>query len=190
MAKAKKKIEVVQGPVKLDLGCGPNKKEGFLGIDQYSFDGKVDHVMKLGFERLPYADGSVDEIHTSHFIEHLGAEERCHVINEAYRVLKVGATMTIIVPHYGSNRAYGDPTHVWPPMGEMWFYYLDKNWRQTQAPHTDKANWAPGYDCDFMATWGYSVNPALLQRNQEFQQFALTWYKEAIQDIHATLTKR
>jgi hypothetical protein len=190
MGKAKKKIEVIQGPIKLDLGCGPNKKEGFVGIDQYAFDGKVDRVMNVGTERLPYEDGTVDEIHTSHFMEHLSADQRCHVINEAFRVLKVGGQMTIIVPHFGSSRAYGDPTHVWPPMGEMWFYYLDKNWRTSQAPHTDKSNWDKGYDCDFMATWGYSMNPAITTRNQEFQQFAMSFYKEAINDIHATLTKR
>jgi SAM-dependent methyltransferase len=190
MAKPKKKIVPVADPIKLDLGCGPNKREGFIGIDQFAFDGEVDHVLNIGSERLPYDDGSVEEIHTSHFIEHLTPVERCHVINECYRVLKIGGKVTIIVPHWGSCRAYGDPSHQWPPVSEFWFYYLDKNWRQSQAPHTDKKTWPLGYDCDFMATWGYSLHESLNLRNSEYQQNAVQWFKEAIQDIQATLVKR
>jgi hypothetical protein len=33
------------------------------------------------------------------------------------------------------------------------------------------------------------MHPAIVQRNPDFQQFAMSWFKEAIQDLHATLTK-
>jgi hypothetical protein len=33
------------------------------------------------------------------------------------------------------------------------------------------------------------MHPAVAQRSQDFQQFATAWFKEAIQDLHATLTK-
>lgn len=189
-ARPKKKPEIVAAPIRLDLGCGSRKKEGgYIGIDQHAFAG-VDHVLKLGSQPLPYKDNSVEEIHSSHFFEHLSAVERCHVINECYRVLKPGAKMKVLVPHWGSCRAYGDPTHQWPPMSEFWFYYLDKGWRTDQAPHTDKAHWPSGYDCNFLATWGYTLNPALNVRNAEYQQNAVQWYKEAIYDIEATLEKK
>jgi hypothetical protein len=71
----------------------------------------------------------------------------------------------------------------------MSFYYLSKEWRATQAPHTDKQWNKDGYDCDFAATWGYSFTPELSNRNQEYIQFALSNYKEAAQDLHATITK-
>jgi hypothetical protein len=174
--------------VKIDIGCGPNKKEGFVGVDQYPFPG-VDHVVQIGKAPLPFADGEVEEVHASHFVEHLNAAERCALFNELFRVMKPGAKMTMIVPHWGSSRAYGDPTHQWPPIGEMWFYYLKREWRMTQAPHTDKSNWPEGYDCDFEATWGYSMHPAFATRNAEYQQFAMSYYREGAQDIHATLTR-
>lgn len=183
-------VDPAPAPIRLDIGCGPNKKPGFIGLDQYAFDGKVDVVLNVACEPLPFADASVEEIHTSHFVEHLGAVERCHLLNECYRVLKVGGKMTVIVPHWGSSRAYGDPTHAWPPIGEMWFYYLSKEWRATQAPHTDKANWPHGYACDFDAVYGYAMNPALAVRNQEYQQHAMAWFREGVHDIHATLTRR
>ena len=72
----------------------------------------------------------------------------------------------------------------------MWFYYLSREWRAKNAPHTDKEHWPLGFDCDFEATWGYGLHASLLTRNVEFQQFALNFYREAAQDIHATLTKR
>lgn len=174
--------------IKLDLGCGSRKKEGFLGVDQYPMD-NVDVVLDIGTAPWPWEDGSVEEIHASHFLEHLTAMQRVHFMNEAFRVLKDGGKATIITPHWASNRAYGDFTHQWPPVAEMFFYYLKQEWRNTQAPHTDK-KWNPqGYSCNFDATWGYSFSPELGARHPEHVQFALQNYKEAAQDIHATLVK-
>lgn len=175
--------------MKVDLGCGPNKREGFVGVDRIAFAG-VDHVCDIGNDRFPFEDGSVDEAHASHFVEHLTADERIRFVNELHRVLRVGGQATIITPHWNSNRAYGDLTHQWPPVAEMWLYYLRKEWRDANAPHTDAEHRTPGYACDFEATWGYGLNHALLTRNPEYQQFALNNYKEAAQDLHATLTKR
>jgi hypothetical protein len=175
--------------LKLDFGCGPSKKEGFTGVDKIAFKG-VDYVLDIGKARWPWKSGAVAEAHSSHFVEHLTALERIHFCNELHRVLIPGGKCTVIVPHWSSSRAYGDPTHQWPPIGEMWFMYLNREWRTTQAPHTDRKHWKEGYDCDFEATWGYGMNPNILQRNAEFQQFAISYYKEACHDIHATLTKR
>ena len=174
---------------KLDIGSGPNPKEGFEGVDQYPFDGKVKHVMDVR-EPWLWPDSSVGEIHSSHFLEHLTGVERCHFLNECYRVLAPGGKMTVVVPHWASNRAYGDPTHQWPPVSEFWFYYLSRVWRLQNAPHTDRQHWPEGFDCDFEVTWGYSLHPELHVRNQEYQQFAIGHYKEAIMDISATLTKK
>lgn len=172
---------------KLDIGCGKNKREGFIGVDQYAMEG-VDIVMDVR-QKWTFDDASVEEVHCSHFLEHLTGPERVRFYNELFRVLKPGAKATIITPHWASNRAYGDPTHQWPPVAEMGFYYLKQSWRDTQAPHTD-IKWNPdGYSCDFDATWGYSFAPDLGMRNQEYVQFALQNYKEAAQDMIATLIK-
>ena len=181
------KAKYIEHNGKLDIGCGKNKREGFTGIDQYPMEG-VDHVFDLR-QKWPVASDSVDEVQCSHFIEHLTGQERVTFYNELYRVMKSGAKATIIVPHWASNRAYGDPTHQWPPVSEMSFYYLSKDWRETQAPHTDKKWNKDGYDCHFAATWGYSLHPSIVTRNTEYQQFAMANYKEACQDMIVTLTK-
>jgi hypothetical protein len=201
-AQAEPVVEVK--PIRLDLGCGPNKKEGFIGVDSRPFDGKVDVVFNLAapkvykgdgiptgwhgsplqYEPWPWENDSVEEVHCSHFVEHLNQNERIHFVNELYRVMKVGAKALLITPYWASNRAYGDLTHQWPPVSEMWFYYLDKNWRAQNAPHNDK------YTCDFASTWGYSMHQGIMARNQEYQQHALTYWKEAAQDLIATIIKR
>lgn len=174
-----KKKEVKE--LKLDFGCGPNKKEGFTGVDSLPFDGKVDIVMDLR-GKWPWKDNSVDEAHASHFVEHLTGAERVHFFNELYRVMKPGAKCAIIVPHWGSTRAYGDLTHQWPPVSEFFFYYLSKVWRDGNAPHVP-------LNCNFDATWGYSIHPNFQVKNQELQQFGVNHYREVAQDLIATLIK-
>ena len=187
-------------PLRLDFGCGGNKKPGFVGVDKFSMPG-VDHVLDIGKGNWPFPDNSVEEAHASHFLEHLtnlnDKWERVRFFNELYRVLKVGAKVTLIFPHWNSNRYYGDPTHK-EPFSEMGFYYLSREWRLgnpekglgANAPHTDISINPNGYDCDFEATWGYSLHPEIQQKNQAYQTYAMTFYKEAVQDIIATLTRR
>lgn len=185
---AKRKSVSAAKEIKLDLGCGPHKREGFEGVDSIKFPG-VDHVVDIRKTPWPWKDGSVSEAHASHFVEHLTAQERVTFVNELYRVLVPGGTCQIIVPHWNSCRAYGDPTHMWPPVSEFWFYYLSKDWRKDNAPHDD-IQWSPkGFNCHFDATWGYSMRPDIVSRSQEYQQFAMSNYKEVCMDIIATLKK-
>ena len=177
-----KKVEVPK-LIKLDLGCGKNKREGFIGVDCRQFDGKVDQVADLR-KAWPWKNNSVEEAHCSHFVEHLTAPERIHFVNELHRVLIPTGKCTVVVPHWASCRAYGDLTHQWPPVSEFWFYYLNAQWRDQNAPHND------GYTCDFDVTWGYVLNPAIQSRNQDYQQHALQFWKEAAQDIMATFVKK
>jgi SAM-dependent methyltransferase len=182
--------------LRLDLGCGPNPKEGFRGVDSLKFD-RVDVVTDLRKE-WPWPDNSVTEVHCSHTLEHFERRERVHFMNELYRVLKPGKNgpdgkviegfATIVVPHWSSNRAYGDMTHCWPPVSEMFFYYLSREWRQVNCPHDDIAHNPEGYSCHFGAIWGYSMHPHLVTRNAEYQQHALQFWKEAAMDISAVLT--
>lgn len=183
--KVKEKEEII----KLDFGCGSNKAEGFIGVDTLQFP-NVDVHMNIGSDVWPWEDNSVTEARASHFLEHLTSYQRCYFVNQLYRVLIPGGKCLIIVPHWASCRAYGDPTHVWPPVSEFWFYYLSKEWRKINAPHTSIEHNENGFDCDFEAQWGYSLRPDVASRNQEFQTFAMTNYKEVCQDIVATLTKK
>lgn len=177
--------------MKLDLGCGPNKKEGFTGVDAIAFEG-VDIVGDAGDPVFweQFEAESVEEAHASHFLEHLHPPQRIALFNGLYRVMKPGAQVTLITPHWASCRAFGDMTHVWPPVSEFFYFYLNREWREGNAPHCDIKHNPAGFDCHFEGTWGHGMHPALHARNQEYQQFALAWYKEAAQDLHACLTRK
>lgn len=210
MLKVPLTVPAVPAPalLKLDIGCGTAKREGFLGVDAIDFPG-VDVVMDVRTQ-WPWPDNSVAEVHCSHFLEHLTGLERVHFANQLYRVLVPGEIgpaslpvkgfATVIVPHWCSHRAYGDPTHQWPPVSEMWFYYLSRDWRlgnpetgmPANAPHTDDGAglMAEGFSCNFEARWGYSFHPELMTRAEPVRQDAAKWRKEAIQDMQALLIKR
>ena len=167
--------------LRLDLGCGKSPKEGFVGVDLRDFGQPI--VCDLR-DLWKWGDDSVAEARSSHFVEHLTAPERIHFANELYRVLKPGGSAEIIVPHWGSGRAYGDLTHQWPPVSEHWLLYLARDWREQNAPHT-----CDYYTCDFSVTWGFQLDAYTILRNQEFQQFAARYYREAAQDLISTWTK-
>jgi hypothetical protein len=192
--------------LRLDLGAGVNKREGFIGVDILKLPG-VDMVVDLT-KKWPWKDNSVDEVHMSHTLEHFTQEERIHVMNEMYRVLKkveydassqpVKGKATIICPHLFADRAYGDPTHKWPAIGYWFFLYLNRTWRMgdakgvgANAPHTDIKYNKKGYSCDFeLPSCTFNLNQLLQGRNQEYQQNAINFWKEAAQDIIATLIKK
>lgn len=179
-------------PLRLDFGCGKNKREGFHGVDRIAFDG-VDTVLDCAAGRWPWDDSSVDEAHSSHFVEHLTQAERCHFFNELWRVLKPGAKVTIVVPHWSNARAYGDPTHKWPAISEWFFLYLNKGWRDQNAPHTDAAHLEWGYSCDFEGGAVTTIDPnhpELAGRNQDAQNYATRNFINVNIDAYATLTAK
>lgn len=157
-----------------------------------------------GYKIWPFADDSVDEIHAAHFLEHFGGWDRVHIFNEMYRILRVGGKAEVVVPSWTSARAYGDPTHVWSPIGVYSFFYLWKGWRMgggtardgskvegAQAPHTDASNVKFGYSCDFDFDVTTNIHPNFNMNayTPERMQEEMTFKIEVVQDIRAVLTK-
>ena len=104
----------------LDLGCGPNKKEGRIGIDQLDLPG-VDIVADVN-EGFPYfPDHSIDEIHSKSLFEHV--ENLEFFMQEIVRVLKKEGRNYLFVPHFSNPYYYSDYTHT-KFMGLYTFYYF------------------------------------------------------------------
>jgi predicted SAM-dependent methyltransferase len=135
-------------------------------------------------KRWPWASNSVSEVNVVNLLQMLTPAERIHFANELYRVLKRGAKAQISAPHWCSARAYGDLTFQWPPVSETWPHHLNAEWRKANAP------WGTKYKCDFDIGGGYGMHPQIVTRNQEYQQHAVAFFKEAAQDLIISLTKR
>jgi hypothetical protein len=167
--------------MKIDIGCGKNKREGFIGVDSIKFD-TVDVHFDVTSGPWPWEDGSVEEIHCSHFLEHLTREQWVPFFNEAHRVLQEGGKLTVITPHWSHACAYGDPTHKsflseWVPL------YLNKAWRDQNAPHV-------GYTCDFDNTVAGSWDGWLNSKHSDMVNYAMQHYTNSYRDLILNLTKR
>ena len=82
------------GDVKLNLGCGNDRREGYINVDAYVEDADL----KLDIFDLPLAAGTVDKILSSHMLEHLGKYEVPKALADWHRVLKDGGRIQLNLP--------------------------------------------------------------------------------------------
>jgi ubiquinone/menaquinone biosynthesis C-methylase UbiE len=116
--------------MKLNLGSGVKRFEGFINVD--SDPGcNPDFVARLGQDRLPFEDNSVDEVLAHHVFEHIG-DGFFTFLQDLYRVCKHQAVIDVHVPHPRHDFFLGDLTHVRPITLEN-MRPLSKKWCETQS---------------------------------------------------------
>ena len=93
---------------KLNLGCGKDILKGYINLDIAKLPG-VDIVCDIEKEKLPFEDNSINNVYTNNVLEHIKNLE--FVMEEIHRILKPNGKVQIIVPHYSTPLAFGDPTH-------------------------------------------------------------------------------
>ena len=94
--------------LKINVGCGTDHKPGYIGVDRENWDGNIKVILDIEKESLPFEDETVDEVYCSHVLEHVDRPEL--LISEFYRILKPGALLNIIVPHYSHPNSH-QPMH-------------------------------------------------------------------------------
>lgn len=87
-----------EGSIKLHLGCGTNKREGWINID--SVKGFAPDLLCDISQGLPYDDLTVDEILAEDLLEHFDKYLRFIVFGEWVRPLKIGGIITVQVPNF------------------------------------------------------------------------------------------
>lgn len=188
--------------VKLDLGSGQSPREGFEGVDVAQAEG-VTHVVDLWKFPWPWADNSVDELHCSHFIEHIPMEyvgERHRskdldpvartphagkdlffaFFDECFRILKHDGSMTVITPAARSNRAFQDPTHRRFIVAET-FCYLSADWRKGNKLDHYRAV------CNFIGNVTHTMLMEEAAKNPEAQNTRFNHYWNTVLDWHCTM---
>lgn len=137
--------------MKINLGCGKNIKEGYVGVDivdHSSIYPKGQFIKADLFKEFPFKDNSIEGVYAAHFIEHIPQDKVIWFFNEVYRILILGGLFEIYVPPTQSpdgkacRGAFADPTHrsYW---NDMSFRYFDMSW---------KGNWLSksyGIKCNF-----------------------------------------
>jgi hypothetical protein len=126
---------VPEGLLKIDVGCGTNKRPGFLGVD--IMEG-ADYRCDIAEEALPFADNSVTHLFSSHCLEHIRPDRLGHVFREFTRVVADDGLLELWHPHalhrdafifdhktylteeHYYHMCYRSPEHWKPILGERW----------------------------------------------------------------------
>jgi predicted SAM-dependent methyltransferase len=135
-------MRAVSQPIRLNVGSGPQVVEGWTSIDK-SWGPVLERnpaakrlmrtlrvldeaqastywspeILRLDVtKRLPWANGAVDAIYSSHFVEHLQREEAAGFFREALRTLRPGGILRLAMPDlqrgardYLERVSQGDP---------------------------------------------------------------------------------
>ncbi len=83
------------GSVKLNLGAGNKRYLDYRSCDKFPGD-DVDEVFPL--DRIPYADETIEAIHSEHALEHTYHQTARAALAEWFRVLKPGGTVILKLP--------------------------------------------------------------------------------------------
>ncbi|MGM0562555.1 MAG: class I SAM-dependent methyltransferase [Pseudomonadota bacterium] len=111
----------------LDIGSGPNPNNFFnavniQGVDIRCHEGNEKIIKcEIGREKLPFEGGAFDYVTAFDVVEHVprlyfGETEPkfpfVELMNEVWRVLKVGGYFLSSTPAFPMKQAFQDPTHV------------------------------------------------------------------------------
>jgi predicted SAM-dependent methyltransferase len=81
--------------LKLNIGCGPHRKEGWVNID---LSPQADLSLDMR-ERIPLPNGSTMIIYSEHFLEHLDyPDDAKHFLQECFRLLEPHGLFRVGVP--------------------------------------------------------------------------------------------
>jgi SAM-dependent methyltransferase len=155
-----------EAQIKIDIGCGGVKREGFIGLDSVAGPA-VDYVLDLTKDRLPFEDATVDHVFSSHFLEHIRIP--FHLFKEIARVCKDGARIEFWTPYAFSNEAflYGHEVLL---TEETWMHFYRDTWAQVMCgrwlivkinyvvlAETEQEILANGFSVDFAIRYFKSV---------------------------------
>lgn len=128
--------------VKLDVGCGLYCAAGYLGVDKRELEGVVQHDIEV--IPWPFKDDYADEIRMHHVMEHICPKKTIDVMNEMWRVLKIGGVLNLNMPLGDTFSYIQDPTHCnqWNQLTPEYFCpgSPSRAWEQIYRPKPWKAD--------------------------------------------------
>jgi len=92
----------MKSPLRLNVGCGNDYREGFINIDGRADLPRVDRVINLSKESLLkyFKEETVDFILANDIIEHHFHWEGVRIMKDFYALLKPGGTLEMRLPDF------------------------------------------------------------------------------------------
>jgi predicted SAM-dependent methyltransferase len=110
--------------MKLNLGCGPDIKDGYINIDTCALDSRV---VVQDVRNLNFNDESIDEIFAKDIIEHMSIDDFKISIKNWSKICKSGAKLFIQTICWDSIiKAYY--ANVWDLETVIYMLFAGKNW--------------------------------------------------------------
>lgn len=126
--------------MKLNLGCGFDKREGWLNVDNFA---PCEPDQLLDIEATPWdlPTDRFEHVLLRHVLEHVGADFETFgaVIRELYRVTAPGGRVEVHLPHVRHDSFWIDPTHVrgyMPQTFRMLSKRSNREWAENRANMT------------------------------------------------------
>ena len=79
----------------LNLGCGTAQRKGFTNVDNFVEGKKGYKFVKADIKAMPFENSSASYVEMMSVLEHISFREVVPVLNEIYRVMKLGAELVI-----------------------------------------------------------------------------------------------
>jgi hypothetical protein len=183
--------------MKLNLGCGQNKRDGYVNIDKHATF-QPDLIWDLENTPYPFEADTVTEILATHVLEHIGqtTDGFLAIMQELHRILVSGGTMEIKAPHHRGEGYWGDPTHVRPINPAIMGLFSKKNCRDFAErgwPNTPIADYL---DIDFeIVSASFALMPHWAERlqrgeiSQDELKFAVDTYWNVVDEITMVVRK-
>jgi len=92
--------------MKLNLGSGKKRIEGFTNVDILPWDGNTDILWDLTNVPYRFVTEPVEEIVAIEVLEHISFRDTMKVLKEWYRILKPGGRLVVQVPDCGKMMEY------------------------------------------------------------------------------------
>lgn len=82
-------------PVKFNMGCGSDRRPGYIGIDMHSDRAEI----RMDLFKVNLPDDCADEILASHVIEHLPQHRAPEILTKWFNALKPGGKLIVETPN-------------------------------------------------------------------------------------------
>lgn len=127
-------------PRQLNLGCGFDKRDGWLNVDNFA-ECAPDAMVDIEATPWPLPTSHFETVLLKHVLEHVGQDFATfkRVMQELYRVTAPNGVIEIHVPHFRHDTFWSDPTHVrasTPLTFEMMSKRRNLEWVERRANYT------------------------------------------------------
>ena len=127
--------------VLLNIGSGSKRIEGYVNID-IDKNANPDVLWNLEKTPLPFDDMSVHGGFASHVLEHI--QNLVPLMEDLWRITMLAGIWDIRVPHYISQDAWSDPTHVRAFSHHAFSNFYHKGWQLSELNVSDAITKAEG----------------------------------------------